>query len=47
MTENEIEDEDEKLAIIGHEITKQNTYINITNFKGKELAFKCEGNTPS
>ena len=38
MTENEIENEAEKLAKIGYDVTKQNTYIKITYY---------EGNTPS
>ena len=47
MTENEIEDGAEKLAKIGYDVTQQNTCIKITNYEGKELALKCEGNTPS
>ena len=47
MIENEIEDEAEKLAKIGYDVTKQNTCIKIANYRDKELSFKCEGNTPS
>ena len=47
LTESEIQKKAEMIAKMGGLITKKETCAKITDYKGKELAYKCVGNTPS